>query len=567
MKRAAPRGGLWIALVIGATAAAQPPRQEAPLSEPVDIIAGDAVLRGRVITAEPGGDVGALTVILYALAATGEAGLRRGSTDPQGAFVFEDVSNRPDLSYLIGIQYGGIPFAERTAFAEGEREHEVEVRVRKATPSRDAVAVGALRMRIDRGCSGLFAAETVELRNAGERVVFVPPEARASAEPIFRARLPNGARGFQTPGGNPLDGLQLEGDEVRFFGPLYPGSQELQYVYEIATEGTEVLLERSFPSGAERVAILTHARGPTVRGESLREGAHKTFEEQPYRSAETGSLAPGDTLRFGLEIPPLTDAAARLSIPAAQLWLELDDAVLAVDEHHRLQVAGDTPLRSDSEAPLFCLGLPSGAEGLRLDQAAFALGVTTMERMIAVYGPLPAGETSLSLRYQLRADDAGSHFERSFPLDLPLLSILVADTGLRVQSERLHRRRPVRNADRSYLHLEAFEVVAGETVAVGLAPLPAAEAGSNLAAAIFLVAAAGAVVAFIGAPLRTSKTDESDTEGAEPWRQRAEREALYAAMRDLEDDFETGKLSREDYSELRRKLRARVAALLREPSA
>jgi len=39
------------------------------------------------------------------------------------------------------------------------------------------------------------------------------------------------------------------------------------------------------------------------------------------------------------------------------------------------------------------------------------------------------------------------------------------------------------------------------------------------------------------------------------------REALYASIRDLEDDFETGKLSAEDHAALRDELRARAVAL------
>lgn len=48
---------------------------------------------------------------------------------------------------------------------------------------------------------------------------------------------------------------------------------------------------------------------------------------------------------------------------------------------------------------------------------------------------------------------------------------------------------------------------------------------------------------------------------------REEREALYAAIGDLDHDLETGKLSAADHAELRAELRARAIHLLREERA
>jgi hypothetical protein len=64
------------------------------------------------------------------------------------------------------------------------------------------------------------------------------------------------------------------------------------------------------------------------------------------------------------------------------------------------------------------------------------------------------------------------------------------------------------------------------------------------------------------APLR--RKDAAPAANAEPAEsaQGSEREALYAAMRDLEEDFETGKLSSADHAVLREELRGRAAVLL-----
>jgi cytochrome c-type biogenesis protein CcmI len=142
-----------------------------------------------------------------------------------------------------------------------------------------------------------------------------------------------------------------------------------------------------------------------------------------------------------------------------------------------------------------------------------------------------------------------------------LLSLYVADTGVRAESDRLHRRRPVKTPDRTYLALEAFEVEPGETVRLALAPLGAPSPLPRAALLGLVVLAAGLVFAFVAAPLRP---DRADAVEAGPEDAASERVAVYAALRDLEHDRETGKLADEDYASMRAELRARAAALLRD---
>jgi len=70
--------------------------------------------------------------------------------------------------------------------------------------------------------------------------------------------------------------------------------------------------------------------------------------------------------------------------------------------------------------------------------------------------------------------------------------------------------------------------------------------------------AAGAV-AFLARPvLRPRSVALEEMEAPD----RRERDSLYSALRDLEDDFETGKVAEPDYRTLREELRTRALALL-----
>ena len=176
-------------------------------------------------------------------------------------------------------------------------------------------------------------------------------------------------------------------------------------------------------------------------------------------------------------------------------------------------------------------------------------------------GPLPPGESIVALRYHLPAPDGAVALALRFPLQLPLLSVFVSDTGVRADTDRMHRRRSFRTDDRSYLHLEAFQVGAGEAVDLALSRLTPRRPLPMLARAGFAVLLAAVAVAFLIAPLR-SRDAEPALLSRRASHAAAERESVLAALRDLEEDFATGKLDPEDHAQMRTELRARAVALL-----
>jgi hypothetical protein len=262
------------------------------------------------------------------------------------------------------------------------------------------------------------------------------------------------------------------------------------------------------------------------------------------------------------EHPEAAAERTRLSIERVRISLEFDGAALSVEERHDLAVDGDGALTSSSESPLLLLELPANSESLRLSPASRSLGLSEVSAgALALRGPIPAGSSALTLGYRVPAAGPSASFERRFPRTVSLLSIFVADTGLLTESDRLHRRRPLRTTDRSYLHLEGFEIGPEETVALRLTPLPPRRPRSAaFALGSVLVLAAGAA-GFLLAPLRSHVSESPPIALSAPTE---EREALYAAIRDLDDDLETGKLERDDHAALRGALRARAVALLRE---
>jgi len=373
-----------------------------------------------------------------------------------------------------------------------------------------------------------------------------------------------------------------DGADVRFYGPVYPSGWEgpaaqdqglsFEYVLPAATDGA-VALRKRLLSGVGRVVVLAPADAPAPGVPGARDEGEIEVEGRRWRRFVYEAVKPGRELALAFRVPPVRVDPGAVRLEESRIFLELDDAALLVREELRLTVSGDAPVVGGPGQPLVVLHVPDGAADLRFDRALFERGLRPGDGGEAILdGPLPPGESTIEIAYHLPVTDpdAGAVFERRFDRPLPLLSIFVADTGLHYESERLHRRRPVATPDRTYMHLEAFEVTPDESVSLGLAQLRA-PAGLPRVVRYGLVAlAAAAGVAFLGGPLRRDgvgplgreagpeRLDEPDEDAA-----RHERDAVYAALRDLEHDHETAKVSDADYAAMRQELRARAAALLR----
>ena len=522
---------------------------------------GEGTIRGRIV--REAGPAAGLPVVLYAISQAGEPGVARSVSDDRGRFVFADVSNDPNMVYLVGARAHEIPFGTKARFAAGQEELEVEVRIAAIDTDTSLARRGVSTLRIDRSCEKLRVSEAHELHNPTQRVIYLLEAERAGQEPLFSAEIPALASDFATPPGTLPESFERAGEEVRFWGPLHPGSHALEFSYALAGKPGSLELERRFANDAPRVVFLTHPRGPQVHGARLRPAGERSVEGRAYRAVEARQIAAGEHLAYSLSIPAAPEAP--ISLVHSKLWLELDDAALAVEEQHVLRVErdeGETPLVAESDAPLLCLALPAGAGGLRLSPTSLAIGLDPdSSGVLAVRGPIPPGDSTLALGYRLPAEGSALRFERRFPRALPLLSVFVADTGILAETTRLHRLRSIRTEDRSYLQLEGFEIEPEERVVIDLRQLPAPRPLSALASAGFAALAAAGAIAFLIAPLRGGRQQEDAAE-TRAARLAAEREVVYASIRDLDEDFETGKLGEQDHATMRGELRAQAVRLL-----
>jgi len=585
-KSASPRRGafqligalalcLW--MVTGAALAQAPGHVTTPGDEVPPLPKGDGLLRGQVVHPSGPGEAANLPIALYALQPDGSPGIGQTQTDAEGRFRFEDISSAAGVIYLLGTRYAEVPFGHRFAFEDGQREVDVVIELDELTTDAAEIAVVRSVIALDWVGSQLLVQESHHLLNTGEQVVFVPEAQRSGHMPALRAQLPPDHSEFND-GQNGLGGgLVRDGDALSYWGPVYPGPQEVRYRYLLSAEDTLAAGDAAksglswtarFPSGTGSVQVLTAQNGPglTAAGLVARDEPVQ-IDASSYQAWEGGALPAGGSLDLAISLPESSTDTSALRIARADFWIDHDDAAMRVTADYQLHVDGDTNIVAPEGEALVHLPMPEGAEFLGLSGAAAALGVAPAAGGgLEIRGPLPPGTSAFGYKYRAPADAAGiSHLDLHFGRPVDLLNLLVADNGVIVESERLHRRRPFRQGTRTYLHNEAYQVSPAEHVAIQLRPLDRDAMPQAVAIAGGLVLAALSAL-FLIAPLRETR-DAGQVPAPPPSTLGWERENIYESIRDLQHDFDTGKIEAADYERMKSELRADAVALLRQQRA
>jgi len=532
----------------------------ATAQETPDVPTGNGAIRGQVRHAQTGAPIPDAEVALYALPADAPPGLRRTNSDVDGKFAFESIGSDPRTTYLVGARHQGVPYpGARVQFVAGETERTVEVLVADVTSDGTAARLVELRIRIDWLGGRLQISETLVHENSGAQTVVVPAESRTSSTPLTQLEMPEGAGALSGPLGVVPEGLVRDGRQLDWWGPLLPGRHELDYAYEIPTSAATATLDRTLPPGV-RVVVLAPKGGPEFSAPDLEPGESISVLGRSYTQWQ------GDTndnpLALTLRLPEARLAPEAVELAEVRIIGELDEAAWSGREEHVLSVTGAGPVVGAEGSPLWVVPLPPEARDVRFGvRESSATLVPSGAGGLAILGPLAAGETTVDISYRLAADEPFV-LAREFSGHLPLLSIYLAETGrLDLVSDRLHRRRSVRTSDRSYIHLEAFEVEAGERVSLEVRPLARSTRLSGNASLLVMSAIAGIAIFFLVGPLRGQADDEA-SDAPEAGDARRERDSLYAALADLEHDHETGKVDDTDYATMRSDLRGRALELL-----
>jgi hypothetical protein len=283
-----------------------------------------------------------------------------------------------------------------------------------------------------------------------------------------------------------------------------------------------------------------HFSGPRVTFHPGEEDQTKSIEIEVYERSEDAAGVSLVTARWLLE---RGEAGSYRVQQAALIRNPADRAVVLPD---------DAP-------PALRIPLFPGHSEVRTEMGPLPRGFQLGASEVELRGPIYPGDGEIELSYEIDTGSRDLKTELRIPEPLERLDIYVRDVGIRVDAGPLHPARAVRDGHDFYQHYAGFELEAGTRIPLHIRSLP--EPRPPAAWPRFLVAAllAGGCVLFVGWPV-TRRAEGTEDESEDP--EAAEKQRLFAALEDLEHDYETGKLTTEDHDRLREELRSDTLSVL-----
>jgi hypothetical protein len=219
-------------------------------------------------------------------------------------------------------------------------------------------------------------------------------------------------------------------------------------------------------------------------------------------------------------------------------------------------------IASGGEAPLR-IPLAEGHGDLETPFGQLPAGVSESDGTVELRGPFFPGNRQYLLAHDMTGEEAVLQTEFQVPEGVDFVELLLRDFGVAAEVTGLHAARSVREGDEAYLRWVGFEMPAGSRLPVRIEPLPPRRETPRTAQAALVALLAGGVLLYVLSPLQGAAAGREVGPAAPA--ESGEREAVFAALRDLEDDFETGKVSPEDREKLRADLRREaLRAMARE---
>lgn len=348
-------------------------------------------------------------------------------------------------------------------------------------------------------------------------------------------------------------------------------------------EGRIVHPTRPDASAGVEVFLLGITREGTPREERTRTDAEGRFsfaglpDDGAYLLGATYRdvpfAGPSVVLKPGKKTEPVTfhifdrtDDPAGVELRAVRWVVEREAGTYRVRQTVEVHNSTLRVVVLDPKAPpALRVPLATGHDRVESPLGRLPAGATVQNGKVELRGPIPPGDREYVFAYDVQSDGEALRTELRITAPAEQVDLLIRDFGVRVDVGALHPARPVRDGDSIYLRYVGFDLAAGTGIPVEIVPLAPAAATPRWLQVLLRMGLAGGLALLVGRALDRSARPKEDAEeeAADP-----ERAALAAALRDLEFDYETGKLSAEDRERIRAELRRETAeALARRQAA
>jgi len=260
----------------------------APLAAQRQAIASGTVLRTGAQDTLP---LAGAKVVLHRIGRDTQAPLDSTRTDARGRFRFRYAADTSAI-FLLSTNHADIEYFSDPVRASAERPDTALVLMVSDTTSRGRADVVSQHVVVSRpdpgGLRGVL--EIVVLENAGP-LTLVSPD---SVTPVWQGRIPAGAAGAVAGSGDySPDALVFQGDSVRLFAPVAPGTKQLVFTYSLPARPGAVQFTSPDSVGTFNLLLEEDQVEPT--GGGLADGGVQEIEGKRFRQW-VGPLAAGATV-------------------------------------------------------------------------------------------------------------------------------------------------------------------------------------------------------------------------------------------------------------------------------
>lgn len=341
--------------------------------------------------------------------------------------------------------------------------------------------------------------------------------------------------------------------------------------------GLEVTLEGIGPDGTElppRKALIESDGSFAFAGLPLGEGytyrVRLSYTDVVYTSPEVRLRpdAPTTSLELTVYEPTTSDSALKGTID--HLVLDFDPAThtLWVLEYLVIENTGDTtfvgsaaPDQQGLRATLRFL-LPPGVEQVELLRGVTPEQTIPWEGGFADTSPLPPGSREVVFSYTLPYESERYTLQKTLAYPTDKVAVLVPDVGVNVHSDALPNVSTTDVEGQSYLLLSGEGLTSDTVVEIALKGLPMSVASGGSSPNRSLVIGVGIAMAFAlgGAVFYARRRLAAQPVPAAPSGER-EKASLLAALADLDQRYEAGQISQEEYQREREATKERLRNL------
>lgn len=312
------------------------------------------------------------------------------------------------------------------------------------------------------------------------------------------------------------------------------------------------------------------------------------FEGVTYYSEEVDLSKGGDASAVELAVYGTTTSGGDFSVSRSHLIVDYDTdrkalvvlEMMVIENKGVRTFVGGEQKTAEGKPVTLRIPLPEGATQVEFSEGLNELQSSFQDGVVVDTKPVPPGQAQIVIQYLIPYQESAATLVRKLDYPVERTIMLVRETTATLTAEGLPSMDSRDMAGTKYTQLSGDNLSAGQTISVNFANIPAsvsspanagqpattAQGGQNQLAFAAVALAGLGIVLGVGYPMlrrrrpsRVPPADAEDTgEGADEW------DNLVEAIAGLDDEFEAGGLSEDEYWRQRAELKERLKKLGRK---